>query len=239
MQHKGVSCGPLSFIHAAAACELPAWQSCRRVLLHPVDSCSHSSIRGPQSRAGAHLHKKYMDTFLPYVTVTTNLFLPWLWKPSYFKQANTTTPHTQSHCGVFHLRLLYHVYLWSADVCLCWQHGVIGVYIVHYVAPVVPCSIPTHPFWLLSRKQPHCTKARTSHCCPRSLRPASLQIRTNPHLPVGYVVKVQKWRSRAEVTNPVHFTASPHNPSVPLAREPVSEVVDNVDKAMILSQFSI
>lgn len=46
------------------------------VLWHPVDSCSHSSIRGPQSRAGVHLHKKYMDTFLTYVTVTTNLFLP-------------------------------------------------------------------------------------------------------------------------------------------------------------------
>lgn len=160
MQHKGVSCGPLSFIHAAAACELPAWQSCRRVLLHPVDSCSHSSIRGPQSRAGAHLHKKYMDTFLTYVTVTTNLFLPWLWKPSYFKLANTTAPRSQNHYEVIHLRLLYHIYLWSADVCLCWQHGVIGVYIVHNVAAVVPCSFPTQPFWLLSRKLPHCTKGK-------------------------------------------------------------------------------
>lgn len=75
MQHKGVSCGPLSFIHAAAACELPAWQSCRRVLWHPVDSGSHPSIRGPQSRAGAHLHKKYIDTFLTYVRQTANLFL--------------------------------------------------------------------------------------------------------------------------------------------------------------------
>lgn len=90
MQHKGVSCGPLSFIHAAAAaaaaCELPAWQSCRRVLWHPVDSCSHPSIRGLESRAGAHLHKKYMDTFLTYVTVTRKfvIFLLPLWKLSLF-----------------------------------------------------------------------------------------------------------------------------------------------------------
>lgn len=46
------------------------------VLWHPVDARSHSSIRVPLSRAGAHLHKKYMDTFLAYVTLTTNLFLP-------------------------------------------------------------------------------------------------------------------------------------------------------------------
>lgn len=102
MQHKGVSCGPLSFIHAAAACELPAWQSCRRVLWHPVYSCSHPSIRGPQSRAGAHLHKKYMDTFLTYVTVATNVFLLRLWKLSYFfRQANTTAPHTQKNSYVY------------------------------------------------------------------------------------------------------------------------------------------
>lgn len=46
------------------------------VLWHPVDTRSHSSIRVPQSRAGAHLHKKCIDTFLAYVTLTTNLFSP-------------------------------------------------------------------------------------------------------------------------------------------------------------------
>lgn len=153
MQHKAVSCGPLSFIHAAAACELPAWQSCRRVLWHPVDSCSHSTIKGPQSRAGAHLHKKCMDAFLTYVTLTTNLFLPWLWKPSYLKQdfpSNTTRPHTHNHYGsvwisvVIYPRLLHHINLqWCSCVCPCCQQGVIGMYIVHNVAPVVPCWFPS------------------------------------------------------------------------------------------------
>lgn len=151
MQYKGVSCGPLSFIHAAA-CELPAWQTCRRVLWHPVESYSHSSIRGSQSRAGAHLHKKYMDTLLTYVTVTTNVFLLWLWKLSYFKQDFTANLHTTSILtiimGLFATNHLGHsyqavvantLYLWSISVCLCAVHGLIGMYMLHTVAPVVPC----------------------------------------------------------------------------------------------------
>lgn len=47
-------------------------RAAEKVLWHPADSCSHTSIRGPQSRAGAHLHKKYMDTFLAYITVAAN-----------------------------------------------------------------------------------------------------------------------------------------------------------------------
>lgn len=41
---------------------------------------------------------------------------------------------------------------------------------------------------------------------------ASLQISTIPILPAGYLFEVLKWRSRAEVTNVVHFTALSHNP---------------------------
>lgn len=139
MQYKGVSCGPLSFIHAAAACELPAWQTCRRVLWHPVESCSHSSIRGSQScRAGAHLHKKYMNTLLTYVTLTTNLFLLWLWKTLL-----QTVQHSQNHCGV-----IYHRSSGSFPSGRCSKHiyGLLVciyvsyvVYLVHDVATVVPC----------------------------------------------------------------------------------------------------
>lgn len=104
------------------------------------------------------------------------------------------------------------------------------MYIAHNVATVVPRWFPTELFLLLSRKLPRCTKGENKSLLSLLIRPASLQICTNPPLPAGYVVKVQKWRSRAEVTNPVHFTASPHKPTIHLAREPVLDVVDNLWK---------
>lgn len=176
MQHKGVSCGPLSFIHAAAACELPAWQSCRRVLWHPVDSSSHSSIRGPRSRAGAHLHEKYMDTVLTYVTVTT-IFLFFISRDSgsvlFLNRQNTTT--SESLWGYSPRAVLSHISVgWR-----CVFMSTAG-YVVHNVAPRSRAVLPLGPSGYSQGSCPAAQKARTSHCCPRSLGPASLQICTNP-----------------------------------------------------------
>lgn len=209
MQHKGVSCGPLSFIHAAAACELPAWQSCRRVLWHPVDSSSHSSIRGPRSRAGAHLHEKYMDTVLTYVTVTTIFFyyyFPVTQEVSYFETSKT--PQRQSHYGVIHLGLFYHIYLWADDVCLCQQRDMLCV--MWHRGPVQ--SSRSALLATLKEAAPLHKRREQATVVPAHSGQHLCRYAQIPLLPAGNVIKVQKWRSGAEVTHPVHLTASPHKP---------------------------
>lgn len=44
-------------------------------LWHPADACSHSFTGGPASRAGAHLHEKYINASPSCVTAATGLFV--------------------------------------------------------------------------------------------------------------------------------------------------------------------
>lgn len=93
------------------------------------------------------------------------------------------------------------------------QPYLIWMYTVCHVAPVVSCCF-SHlaPLWTtLKETVPAAQKERTSRCCPRSLGQHLCRYAQTPPLPAGYVHKVQKWRSGAEVTQPVHFTESPHN----------------------------
>lgn len=58
-------------------------------------------------------------------------------------------------------------------------------------------------------KLPRCIKGENKPPLSRLTQPASLQFITNALLPASCVVRVQMW-NRAEVTNPVHLTASTH-----------------------------
>lgn len=215
MQHKGVSCGPLSFIHAAAACELPAWQSCRRVVWHPVDSCSHSvTIRSPRSRGGAHLHKKYMDTLLTYIRVTTHLFCAVTGSCLSLVQTQQQPFMRFRFISAGSFTLLYRIYSRSTRVCLCWLHGVIAVYIVHNVAPG-PLLI-SHFALLATLKEGHPLHKRREQATVVLAHSASIfaDMHKSSSLPAGYVhgqLSEVKKQSRSNQPRPLHgITTLPH-----------------------------
>lgn len=77
----------------------------------------------------------------------------------------------------------------------CWQRGVIGMCIVHYDDP------PASPSSCSEGSFPVAQKAGTSCRCPRSLgQHLCTYSEKGPHCPAGDAAQVQKWGSRAEVT---------------------------------------
>lgn len=141
--------------------------------------------------------------------MTTVLLLLWLWRLSYYNEDFPQTPCTESHGIFFSPRISWvnphhALYLWSAHVCLCEQLGVIGMYIFWFSCWFSHLVLLADPI-----KLPLCIKGENKPPLSRLTRPASLQFITNAPLPASCVVRVQMW-NRAEVTNPVHLTASTH-----------------------------
>lgn len=141
--------------------------------------------------------------------MTTVLLLLSLWRLSYYNEDFPQTPCTESH-GIFFFTTYQPgqstprsisvvcrcMFMWTAW-CNWNVHFLFSCWFSYLVLLADPIKLPL------------CIKGENKPPLSRLTRPASLQFITNAPLPASCVVRVQMW-NRAEVTNPVHLTASTH-----------------------------